>query len=289
MEQTGAAMMGRRIELECRGNSPETVKELNLDNCRSDKGAIEGLSERFDSLEVLSLINTGLTTLKNFPALPNLRKLELSENRISSGLGVLANCPKLTHLTLSNNKIKDLEALEPLKKLENLQAIDLYHCDVTNIENYREKVFELLPQLKYLDGLDRYDKEENDSEEDELDDDVSGEDSGSENDEEDEDEGDVGSDVVVEDDSDEDSEDEDGTGGKVDDGASDSGSEPGLEYLQKSDLVDDDDEEDDFNPDGEVDEDEDLDDEEEDGVEAEVEQRGQKRKRDPNEEDEDDD
>ncbi|XP_038076268.1 acidic leucine-rich nuclear phosphoprotein 32 family member D-like, partial [Patiria miniata] len=209
MEQTGAAMMGRRIELECRGNNPQTVKELNLDNCRSDKGAIEGLSEKFDSLEVLSLINTGLTTLKNFPALSNLRKLELSENRISSGLGVLANCPKLTHLTLSNNKIKDLDALEPLKKLENIQAIDLYHCDVTNIESYREKVFELLPQLKYLDGLDRYDKEENDSEEDELDDDVSGDDSGSENEDEDEDEVDVGSDVVVEDDSDEDSDEDD--------------------------------------------------------------------------------
>ena len=55
-------------------------------------------------------------------------------------------------------------------KLENLQAIDLYHCEVTNIEGYREKVFELLPQLKYLDGLDRFDKEENDSEEDDLDD-----------------------------------------------------------------------------------------------------------------------
>ena len=51
------------------------VKELNLDNCRSDKGAIEGLNESYESLEVLSLINTGLTTLKNFPALPNLRKV----------------------------------------------------------------------------------------------------------------------------------------------------------------------------------------------------------------------
>ena len=41
-------------------------------------------------------------------------QLELSDNRISSGLIVLQDCPKLSHLNLSGNKIRDLEALEPL-------------------------------------------------------------------------------------------------------------------------------------------------------------------------------
>lgn len=42
-------------------------------------------------------------------------QLELSDNRISGGLEVLAEkCPNLTHLNLSGNKIKDLGTIEPL-------------------------------------------------------------------------------------------------------------------------------------------------------------------------------
>lgn len=44
-----------------------------MDNCKST--CIVGLTEEFENLEVLSLINVGLTTLKGFPALPNLRKV----------------------------------------------------------------------------------------------------------------------------------------------------------------------------------------------------------------------
>jgi acidic leucine-rich nuclear phosphoprotein 32 family protein A/C/D len=88
------------------------VKELNLDNTRATQ--IEGLSDEYTSLETLSLINVNLTTFKGFPKLPVLKKLEMSDNRISTGLGALQDCPLLSHLNLSNNKIKDLEAIEPL-------------------------------------------------------------------------------------------------------------------------------------------------------------------------------
>jgi acidic leucine-rich nuclear phosphoprotein 32 family protein A/C/D len=56
----------------------------------------------------------GLTSLKGFPKLPMLRKLELSDNRISSGLENLLGCANLTHLNLSGNKIKEFEVLSPL-------------------------------------------------------------------------------------------------------------------------------------------------------------------------------
>ena len=88
------------------------IEELNLDNARATQ--IEGLSDEYVNLESLSLINVGLTTLKGFPKLPKLKRLELSDNRISNGLGALQDCPMLSHLNLSNNKIKDLEAIEPL-------------------------------------------------------------------------------------------------------------------------------------------------------------------------------
>ena len=88
------------------------IKELNLDNARATQ--IEGLSEEYVNLESLSLISVGLTTLKGFPKLAKLKKLELSDNRISNGLQTLQDCPLLSHLNLSNNKIKDLDAIEPL-------------------------------------------------------------------------------------------------------------------------------------------------------------------------------
>jgi len=46
-----------------------------LDNCRST--AIVGLTDEFVGLESLSLINVGLTSLKGFPKLPNLRKVNV--------------------------------------------------------------------------------------------------------------------------------------------------------------------------------------------------------------------
>ena len=54
------------------------IKELNLDNCRST--AIVGLTDDYVGLESLSLINVGLTSLKGFPKLPNLRKVSMGLN-----------------------------------------------------------------------------------------------------------------------------------------------------------------------------------------------------------------
>lgn len=156
--------MKKRIHLELRNRTPSDVKELVLDNCRSNEGKIEGLTDEFEELELLSIINVGLASVANLPKLNKLKKLELSDNRISGGLEVLAEkCPNLTHLNLSGNKIKDLSTIEPLEKLENLKSLDLFNCEVTNLNDYRDNVFKLLPQLTYLDGYDRDDKEAPDS------------------------------------------------------------------------------------------------------------------------------
>ncbi|CAG5090391.1 Similar to Anp32a: Acidic leucine-rich nuclear phosphoprotein 32 family member A (Drosophila melanogaster) [Cotesia congregata] len=143
--------MEKRIELEKRGRNPAEITEFVLDNCRSTN--IVGLTDEFVALKSLSLINVGLTSLKGFPVLPNLRKLELSDNRISGGLNFLLSSPKLTHLNLSGNKIKDLETLQPLKEFQNLKNLDLFNNEATEMDNYREKVFGLIPSLRYLDGI----------------------------------------------------------------------------------------------------------------------------------------
>ena len=262
--------MAKRIELEKRGRKSSEIKELNLDNCRASQ--VEGLTDEFSTLESLSLINVGLTSLKAFPNLPNLKKLELSDNRISAGLNNLSGCPNLTHLSLSGNKIKDLATLEPLKSFANLKSLDLFNCEVTNEEDYKDKVFELLSQLKYLDGYDQNDEEAED--EDDDDGDVDGED-----DDDDED-----GEVDGEDDDDDDEEGDDDGDDDDDDDLDEEEDEVGLSYLEKENL-DDDSEGDDFDPEVE---------DEEDGVEVIEDEdsspvRGTKRKLEEGEEEEEDD
>jgi hypothetical protein len=259
--------MEKRIELEKRGRPAEEIHELNLDNCRTTQ--IAGLTEEFTNLTSLSLINVGLTTLKGFPNLPSLRKLELSDNRISGGLNFLHGCPKLLYLNLSGNKIKDIETLEPLKQLPELRNLDLFNCEVTNAEGYREKVFELLDGLLYLDGYDRNDQEAEDDEDD--DGDLSGHDGV----------------VDLANDDDDDDDEEDDEDDDDDDGDDENDEEVGLEYLQKPvDEIEDD--SDDFEPpDGELDEDDEEDDEDDvGGDEAGDASRGVKRKRNADEEEE---
>ena len=52
------------------------------------------------------------------------------------------------------------------KNFSELKHLDLFNCEVTQLDDYREQVFELLPNLKYLDGFDKNDKEADDDEED---------------------------------------------------------------------------------------------------------------------------
>nr|XP_020461367.1 acidic leucine-rich nuclear phosphoprotein 32 family member A isoform X2 [Monopterus albus] len=232
------------------------VKELVLDNCRSNEGKIEGLTDEFEELEFLSTINVGLTTVAHLPKLKKLKKLELSDNRISGGLEVLAEkCPSLTHLNLSGNKIKDLSTIEPLKELGTLKSLDLFNCEVTNLNEYRDNVFKLLPQLTYLDGYDKDDKEAPDS-------DTEAYAEGLDDDDEEEDD--------------------------VDEEEYDEDTAPGDEEEEEGEEDEEENEEEEDDLSGEEEEEEDVNDKEGEDEEDEEEGRGQKRKRELDEEGEED-
>ncbi|XP_035871317.1 acidic leucine-rich nuclear phosphoprotein 32 family member E isoform X4 [Phyllostomus discolor] len=114
--------MKKRINLELRNRAPEEVTQLVLDNCHCVNGEIEGLNDTFKKLEFLSMVNVELSSLARLPNLSKLQKLELSNNRISGGLEVLAEkCPNLTYLNLSGNKIKDISALEALMEMKMMK------------------------------------------------------------------------------------------------------------------------------------------------------------------------
>ncbi|XP_040854324.1 acidic leucine-rich nuclear phosphoprotein 32 family member E isoform X3 [Ochotona curzoniae] len=248
--------MKKRINLELRNRAPEEVTELVLDNCLCVNGEIEGLNDTFKELEFLSMANVELSSLAQLPSLNKLRKLELSDNIISGGLEVLAEkCPNLTYLNLSGNKIKDLSTVEALQNLKNLKSLDLFNCEITNLEDYRGSIFELLQQITYLDGFDQEDNEAPDSEEDDDED-------GDEDDDEEEDEAGPPEGFEEEEDEEEEDEDED---------EDEAGSEVGEGEEE-------DEEDDDDYVEGEEEEDE-----EEESL------RGEKRKRDAEDEGEEDD
>ena len=179
--------MDVRIGLELRGKKKSEITELDLSNCKTG-GEINGLNEEFSALEHLDLQNASLTNIKLFPKLANLKKLDLSGNRLSKGLEVLKDCPKLTSLSLINNKFKDIETLKPLLDLQ------ITHLDVDGNEfsepkdEFHKKIFEMLPSLLLLDGTNKEgvveDNSDDDADDDEEDDeDDSGEEEESEDDE----------------------------------------------------------------------------------------------------------
>ena len=235
--------MDVRIGLELRGKKKSEITELDLSNCKTG-GEIDGLNEDFSSLETLDLQNASLTNIKLFPKLATLKKLDLSGNRLSKGLEVLKDCPNLESLSLTNNKFKEFESLQPLADLK-LTHLDLDGNEFPESkEEFRKKVFQLLPNLAILDGADKDGVEAN-SDDDDDDDDV----------EDDED-------IEEEEDDDEESEEEE-------DG-------PGLSALYDKSANLDDDDEDDY--DGEGAEGEDSADEDVEDEEEETPQKGVKRK-----------
>ncbi|CAN6287283.1 unnamed protein product [Urochloa humidicola] len=201
-------------------------KTLTLDGAvKSSTGRLPSpaILERFAaSLEELSVAGARLSWLAGMPRLPALRRLSLPDNRLS-GVAALAAVAEacgatLRHLDLGNNRFTAVEELEPLAKL-GVEALDLYQCPVSKVKGYKEKVFALIPSLKYLDGVDAEGNErlETDDEEDVEEDDEEGEegedgegeeDDGEEGDEEDGEDGEGDDDGEEEEEGDEEAEDE---------------------------------------------------------------------------------
>lgn len=91
--------------MELRGKKPSEITELILDNCNVTK--VSGLTDEYVNLSTLSMINMGLTTLEGLPRLDMLRTIDLSDNKLTGDLDILAEkCPRLYHINLCANKIK---------------------------------------------------------------------------------------------------------------------------------------------------------------------------------------
>ena len=133
---------------------------------------VKSYLENFDSLEELSMVSCNLNSLNNFPELPNLLKIDLSDNHLKDAdLKELLKYKKLTELRMANNLIGNWSLIQELEKLP-LNFIDFSDCPISKMDKYREKFYENFKNLKVLDFCDKNGKEweEDDEEEEELDD-----------------------------------------------------------------------------------------------------------------------
>ena len=80
----------------------------------------------------------------------------MTDNKLSGGeLKNLLKYKNLATIKFAANNVKDVSELAVLKDLTNLRNLDLGGNPVAEIEGYRERVFEMFPDLIVLDNYDR--------------------------------------------------------------------------------------------------------------------------------------
>jgi len=157
-------------------DKPITLIVLDGQNINHITDDVKAYLENFKDLEELTLSICNLTSLKNFPDLPNLKKIELNDNHFKGNdLENLCKYTTLSELRIANNDIKTLEEIKCLENLKELIYLDFTDSPITKMKNYREKIFENFKNLKYLDGVDKNGKvleeDDDEDEEDELEED----------------------------------------------------------------------------------------------------------------------
>jgi len=112
--------------------------------------------ETFTFVTTLTFNSCNIVFLDNMPLITKLKRLELSDNKIASGLGVLSErYPRLEVLKLDNNRIENVEELACLSRLRSLTLLSISGNPISEDFNISTRVFSLLPRLETLDGLDR--------------------------------------------------------------------------------------------------------------------------------------
>ncbi|KAF9430465.1 U2 snRNP complex subunit [Podila epigama] len=125
-------------------------RELDL---RSHKiPAIENLGVTKDLNDSIDLTDNDIRALSNFPSLPRLKTLLLSNNRITKIDNNLSQyLPNLTTVVLTNNNITELSDLEGLSGCRSLEHLSLLDNPVTKKKYYRTWIIWKIPSVRVLD------------------------------------------------------------------------------------------------------------------------------------------
>ena len=113
---------------------------------------IQNLSATNDQFSCINLTDNSISEINYLPRLKKLKTLMLINNRIAKIEKDFAiNCPFLTNLVLTNNKISDFQQIDNIASCKTLQKLYLVDNMVTKMKNYRFYVIYKMPTLRILD------------------------------------------------------------------------------------------------------------------------------------------
>ncbi|XP_033642096.1 protein phosphatase 1 regulatory subunit 7-like [Asterias rubens] len=139
-------------------------KMENWENCQAVNLSYQELADRYQMenflrilkrlirAKTIQLINDDIEDLSKV-SFPACSLLNLNNNYLKS-FKKLPKCQNLKILNLSDNSIKTLDGLQSLQN-SGLVTMDLRRNPVCFTEHYRQRVFQILPDLRELDGIPR--------------------------------------------------------------------------------------------------------------------------------------
>lgn len=98
----------------------------------------------------LNICGLGIVDIGVLRQCPNLEVVSLSVNEVSD-LGALSTLPFLREIHVRRNQVSDINQVLHLKRLRNLQALNLSDNPVSRDANYRKFVIAAIPSLRQLD------------------------------------------------------------------------------------------------------------------------------------------
>ena len=113
---------------------------------------IQNLSATNDQFSCINLTDNSISEINYLPQLKRLKTLMLINNRITKIENDFAiNCPLLSNLVLTNNKISDFKQIDNIASCKSLEKLYLVDNMVTKLKNYRLYVIYKIPTLRILD------------------------------------------------------------------------------------------------------------------------------------------
>jgi U2 small nuclear ribonucleoprotein A' len=138
------------INMSAQKHNPVRDWELDLRGYRIP--VIENLGATLDQFDTVDFTDNDIRKIDKFPLLKRLKHVLLSNNRIVRiSDNLQENLPSLETLILTNNSLKELSDIDPLKTITTLQYLSLLGNPVVTKKNYRFYVIHKVPSLRVLD------------------------------------------------------------------------------------------------------------------------------------------
>ncbi|KAJ1722780.1 hypothetical protein LPJ53_002836 [Coemansia erecta] len=119
-------------------------------------------------LTKISAAHNKIDTIPDLTLYPKLKEVRLNDNAIKTVPEGIRSCTSLRVIDLGNNMVDDWSSVAPLVSIPYLHNLNLKGNPICKEDGYRERVVQMLPSLRVLDGerfdqwfLDRKEKRKN--------------------------------------------------------------------------------------------------------------------------------